>query len=110
METKLRYSDIMSAVSENTGVSIAQICSPKRNHNLCVARFIACHILYSHSDMTLMEIGEKLHRTHASVIHGIREATYWENHYDKGDKETRDNGIMIKTIKRQLLLSKAQQN
>lgn len=103
MRTKLKYNDIMCAVSDNTGVPIEQIRSKCRTKQLCAARFMACYFLYFQGGMTLMAIGKKLHRTHASVLHGIREATYWENHYDKGDKETRDNGTMIKSIKRQLL-------
>lgn len=102
METKLRYNDIMYAVSESTGVPIEQISSKCRTKQLCTARFIAYYFLYFQGGMTLVEIGKKLHRTHASVLHGIREAIYWENHHDKGDKETRDNGTMIKTIKLQL--------
>lgn len=103
METKLKYNDIMSAVSETTGVSIEQICSRCRTKPLCVARFIAYYLLQLNGGMTLMEIGRRLDRTHASVLHGIKEAKYWENHHDKGDKETRDNGTMIKSIKRKLL-------
>ena len=102
-EKTIEYDVIMSAVSESTGVTIKQIHSKCRKKQLCAARFMACYFLYFQGGMTLMAIGKKLHRTHASVLHGIREATYWENHYDKGDKETRDNGTMIKSIKRQLL-------
>ena len=110
METKLRYTDIMSIVSKNTSVPIEQICSKSRKKQLCAARFMVYYLLRLNCGMTLIDIGKKLHRTHAAVLHGIREAKYWESHYEKGDKETRHNGVMIKTIKRQLLLSKAQQN
>ena len=103
METKLKYNDIMCVVSENTGVPIEQIRSKCRKKQLCAARFMAYYFLYFQGGMTLMEIGKKLNRVHASVIHGIKEAMYWENHHDNGDKETRNKGSMIKSIKQQLL-------
>lgn len=73
---------IMRAVSFKHGVSITDMKSHRRPHNVVSARFELFARLYRKTEMSLPQIGRTIGgRDHTSVMHGIRKFTEFRDNY-----------------------------
>ncbi len=66
--------DLLSIISEESGVSVKQIIEKSRKREVVNARFIFCFILKNDFGYTLKRIGEQISgRDHTSIRHALIE-------------------------------------
>lgn len=64
--------DILKVVTEATGKSAQDICSPRRTQDLFRPRFLTYWLMKTlRPDLSLPAIGRALNRDHTSVMHGL---------------------------------------
>jgi hypothetical protein len=65
--------DIICDVSAETGVTVQQILSPCRAHNVVAARHLAIYrVARERPDYSSPHLGRLFHRDHSTVLHAIR--------------------------------------
>jgi len=69
---KLTVDMIQTAVAKKYSVTIAQILSPERTQSIVTPRQLAMYISRKFTNNSLPEIAEKFDKTHATIIHGVR--------------------------------------
>lgn len=63
---------IMSAVSNEFGIAIPDICGHSRRFQFLYPRFVAWGLIKKHTDYTDAVIGDLFERQHGAVSHGLR--------------------------------------
>lgn len=69
---KLTIEEIQTAVAKKYSVSIAQIISFERTQSLVTPRQVAMYISRKYTTKSLPEIAQSFGKTHATIIHGIK--------------------------------------
>jgi chromosomal replication initiation ATPase DnaA len=82
---------IIQAICSVMNVKWDDVISKKRDRNLCDSRFAYCYFRYS--EIGLSQIGRELGRTHATILHGIKQCN---NLIDAND---RNFVVMLAQIK-----------
>jgi len=65
---------ILFQVSEKTGIPVSMLKNGKRKREVVDARFVYYRRAKEKTRHSLIEIGKLVHRDHATVLHGIKEA------------------------------------
>lgn len=86
---------VLNAVAEVTKITVDQIKSKDRTLDTKIARFIYCYLAREMDLDTVVRIGKKVYRHHATIIHGHNTVKNWLT-YDK------HLGKTIEQIKEQL--------
>ena len=82
-ESEVVPEEVFEAVELITGVSKAQIKSPKRDRKISDARTMFCYVLRNHSKLSLYSIGALIgNRDHSTVIHAISKCIELRNAND----------------------------
>lgn len=68
----LSVKDIAEETAWAFGVTVCAIFSRSRSKRAALARQVVCWIARAHTFMTLKEIGRRLSRDHATVLHAVR--------------------------------------
>jgi len=68
----LDIEEIQSAVAKRYSVSMEQLLSPERTQSVVTPRQLAMYIARKFTTKSLPEIAKKFEKTHATVIHGVR--------------------------------------
>jgi len=66
---------ILFDISDKLGIPVNLISEPTRERDVVDARHVYCRRARESTDASLAQIGKKINRDHASVLHGIRQAT-----------------------------------
>lgn len=69
--------DIMSDVADLYGITVEDIVSRCRVRKLADARAVVCYLLHGKAKMSCVEVGQMIHRTHATVLYFKRRACEW---------------------------------
>ena len=69
---KLSIEEIQTAVSKKYNVSMAQILSAERTQSIVTPRQLAMYIARKFTTKSLPEIAKLFDKTHATIIHGVR--------------------------------------
>lgn len=69
---KLTIEEIQTAVAKKYSVTITQILSPERTQSIVTPRQLAMYITRKYTTKSLPEIAKKFEKTHATVIHGVK--------------------------------------
>ena len=69
---KLSIEEIQTAVSKKYNVSMAQILSSERTQSIVTPRQLAMYIARKFTTKSLPEIAKLFDKTHATIIHGVR--------------------------------------
>ena len=69
---KLNIEEIQMTVAKKYSVTIEQILSPERTQSVVTPRQLAMYIARKFTTKSLPEIAEKFKKTHATIIHGVR--------------------------------------
>ena len=69
--------EIISDVADIYGITVDNIISRRRIRKYVDARVVVSYVLYYFRSVTLMEIGKRLNRSHASIIYFNRKADDW---------------------------------
>jgi len=69
---KLTIEEIQTAVSKKYNVSIAQILSAERTQSIVTPRQLSMYIARKFTTKSLPEIAKLFDKTHATIIHGVR--------------------------------------
>ena len=69
---KLSIEEIQTAVSKKYNVSIAQILSSERTQSIVTPRQLSMYIARKFTTRSLPEIAKFFDKTHATIIHGVR--------------------------------------
>ena len=69
---KLTIEEIQTAVAKKYNVSIAQILSPERTQSIVTPRQLSMYIARKFTTRSLPEIAKFFDKTHATIIHGVR--------------------------------------
>lgn len=69
---KLTIEMIQTAVAKKYSVTISQILSPERTQSIVTPRQLAMYISRKFTNNSLPEIALKFDKTHATIIHGVR--------------------------------------
>lgn len=70
---KILVQDVVRWVSEDTGVSLNAMFSPRRNHRLVRVRQLAMWLSSELTEASLPEMGRRIGgRDHTTILHGIR--------------------------------------
>lgn len=75
--TQFKAKQIVKDAADYFGVSIENLLSPKRHRPLVDARCVITYILYTLEGCTYQEVGDLLHRCHATIIYQQRVAEAW---------------------------------
>ena len=65
-----RWKYVLRDVAKRHRLTIDQLIGPRRHKHLVTARFEAYHLLRQHG-YSLTQIGERMHRDHTTVLHGL---------------------------------------
>jgi hypothetical protein len=65
-----RWKYVLRDVAKRHNLTIDQLIGPRRHKHLVTARFEAYHLLRQHG-YSLTQIGERMHRDHTTVLHGM---------------------------------------
>ena len=69
---KLTIEEIQNAVAAKYNVTMAQILSPERTQSIVTPRQLAMYIARKFTTRSLPEIAKMFDKTHATIIHGVR--------------------------------------
>ena len=69
---KLTIEEIQSAVAKKYSVTMGQILSSERTQSIVTPRQMAMYIARKFTPKSLPEIADKFNKTHATIIHGVR--------------------------------------
>ena len=69
---KLSIEEIQTAVTKKFNISMAQILSPERTQSIVTPRQLAMYIARKFTTKSLPEIAKLFDKTHATIIHGVR--------------------------------------
>ena len=69
---KLTIEEIQTAVSKKYNVSMTQILSSERTQSIVTPRQLAMYIARKYTTKSLPEIAKLFEKTHATIIHGVR--------------------------------------
>ena len=72
---KLTIEEIQTAVAKKYNVTLAQILSPERTQSIVTPRQLAMYIARKFTTKSLPEIAKLFEKTHATIIHGVRNIT-----------------------------------
>ena len=72
MSDQDRFNVIIDEVCKYLGMPYCDVRQNKRNRDLTEARMYIYHFGRKHTDLSLMNIGERFTKDHATVMHGIR--------------------------------------
>ena len=93
---KMQYSKIVTQmiaeITEETGYSLAEIRSPRRQPELVRIRQELYWRIYKHTDWSLPRIGEILNRDHTTILYGIRQVEKRK----KASEQKSDSGVSEK--------------
>jgi chromosomal replication initiator protein len=63
---------VMAVTADYYGVTVEELCGPRRDSSLCRARHIAMYLCRELTDLSLPRIGRQFDRDHTTVMHGER--------------------------------------